>query len=83
MNSYFNSTFYEIVGNNIKKYRKTQNDSLQSLAEKLGVTKKTIHRYENSIIKIDVERLVQIASALDITVEKLTDGILSFDASKM
>lgn len=39
-------TFYRQVGQNIKKYRLIKNYSLQVLAEKVGVTKKTMQRYE-------------------------------------
>jgi repressor LexA len=84
MGEEFNSEqFYILVGKNIEKYRKLQNDTLESLAGKMGLTKKTIHRYENGVIRIDIERLIQIASALNTSVAKLTDGILIFDKTKM
>lgn len=63
--------FYKTVGQNIKKFRTTRNYSLQTLAEKIGVTKKTVQRYETGGIKIDMERLGDIASALDVKVSEL------------
>ncbi len=66
--------FYLTTGKNIKKYRDLRNYSLQVLAEKVGVTKKTIQRYENGDIRIDMERLKEVANALDVPVKKLTEG---------
>ncbi|SFE42883.1 repressor LexA [Paenibacillus algorifonticola] len=66
--------FYIATGKNIKKYRTLRNYSLQVLAEKVGLTKKTIHRYENGEIKIDVNRLKDLSVALDVTVTQLTEG---------
>lgn len=66
--------FYETTGANIKKYRDMRNYSLQVLAEKVGLTKKTIQRYENGVIKIDMNRLKDLADALDVPVTKLTEG---------
>ncbi|KZE65046.1 hypothetical protein AV545_03750 [Paenibacillus jamilae] len=79
VNDFNAHNFYLIVGENIEKYRKLQNDSLQSLAEKMGVTKKTVHRYERAEIRISIEKLIQVAIILNTTVEQLTNGILSYD----
>jgi len=70
--------FYWAVGENIKKYRTIKNMSLQILGEKVGLTKKTIQRYEQGEIKIDMDRLADIAEALDIEVIQLLDGAESF-----
>lgn len=70
--------FYIVVGNNIKKYRGIRNYSLQILGEKVGLTKKTIQRYENGEIKIDMDRLADIAGALEIEVSMLLEGSESF-----
>jgi len=66
--------FYEATGQNIKKYRDIRNYSLQTLAEKVGLTKKTISRYENGEIKINMDRLRDIAKALNVEVVQLTEG---------
>ena len=68
------SLFYKEVGNNIRKYRKMRNYSLQELADKVGLTKKTIQRYEKGEIRFDVNRLGDIAEALDVEVPKLLEG---------
>lgn len=70
--------FYFAVGNNIKKYRTIRNFSLQDLAERVGLTKKTIQRYENGDIKIDMDRLTDISEALEVDVFQLIEGAESF-----
>lgn len=70
--------FYLAVGNNIKKYRSIRNFSLQDLAERVGLTKKTIQRYENGEIKIDMDRLTDVAAALEVDIAQLVAGAESF-----
>ncbi|WDZ63927.1 XRE family transcriptional regulator [Paenibacillus polymyxa] len=70
--------FYYVVGDNIKKYRDIRKYSLQTLGDKVGVTKKTIQRYENGEIKIDIDRLSDIAEALNVEVSQLIEGAEAF-----
>ncbi len=81
-NNFDSQRFYMIVGRNIENVRKSKNYTLQSLADELGVTKKTVHRYENAEIKISIDRLIQIAQVLNTTVEQLSQGILIYNESK-
>lgn len=74
--------FYTTTGKNIKKYRDLRNYSLQVLAEKVGLTKKTIQRYENGDIKIDMNRLKDLSIALDVSVAKLMEGTGVFFSSE-
>ncbi|URN94533.1 MAG: helix-turn-helix domain-containing protein [Candidatus Pristimantibacillus lignocellulolyticus] len=75
MSNNFNlDQFYSVVGDNIKKYRLVRNFSLQDLAERVGVTKKTIHRYENAENKIKDDTLKIIADSLNVTITQLTEG---------
>ncbi|OMF54825.1 LexA family transcriptional repressor [Paenibacillus rhizosphaerae] len=62
----------------MKKYRTIRNYSLQDLAERVGLTKKTIQRYENGEIKIDMDRLNDISVALDVEIPLLIEGAESF-----
>lgn len=71
-------TFYRQVGQNIKKYRLIKNYSLQVLAEKAGVTKKTMQRYETGDIRVDMNRLGEIAVALGVKVSALIYGTDQF-----
>lgn len=70
--------FYDTVGKNIKKYREVRNYSLQALGDLVGVTKKTIQRYENGEIKIDMGRLSDVAEALKVEAAKLLEGTEAF-----
>lgn len=70
--------FYFAVGNNIKKYRTIRNFSLQDLADRVGLTKKTIQRYENGEIKIDMDRLTDVAEALNVDISQLIEGAEAF-----
>jgi len=74
--------FYITTGKNIKKYRDLRNYSLQVLAEKVGLTKKTIQRYENGEIRINMDRLKDIAVALDVEVTQLTEGTNVFSVQE-
>lgn len=71
--------FYLTVGANIKKFRDMRGYSLQVLADKIGVTKKTIQRYETGEIKIDMERLGDIASALGVRVSVLISDTKAYN----
>lgn len=70
--------FYLTVGRNIKRYRKLRNYSLEVLAEKVGVAKKTIDRYESGEIKINMNRLADISAALEVDNAKLLEGTEAF-----
>lgn len=75
--------FYSVVGKNIKKYRDIRNYSLQVLAEKVGITKKTVQRYENGEHKFDMDRLKDLATALDVTVNQLTEGAYTYTGTEV
>lgn len=75
--------FYQVVGENIKKFREIRNFSLQILAEKVGVTKKTIQRYEQGEIKIDMNRLADIAEALNVETAQLIVGAETFFGAEL
>ncbi|WP_052410313.1 LexA family protein [Paenibacillus durus] len=68
------SRFYEIVGGNIRKHRNIGQLSLQALGDALGLTKKTIQRYETGEIKVDMDRLSEIALALNVELAALLEG---------
>lgn len=75
--------FYSVVGKNIKKYRDIRNYSLQILAEKVGITKKTVQRYENGEHKFDMDRLRDLAAALNVTVNQLTEGAYTYTGTEI
>ncbi|BCB95840.1 DNA-binding protein [Dissulfurispira thermophila] len=66
------------IGQIVKEYRRAKGMSQMDLAEAIGVSYQQVQKYEKGINKISVDRLKQIANALDVTIteffiqEKLT-----------
>ena len=56
----------------LKELRKSRGMTLDELAEIVGTSKQTIHRYENGIINnVPPDRVVSLASALGTTPSEL------------
>lgn len=66
--------FYKIIGRNIEKYRKLKRISAEELGRRVGLTKKTIRRYETGEIRIINDRVIAIADALSIDPALLYEG---------
>lgn len=66
--------FYRIIGRNIEKYRKSKRISAEELGRRVGLTKKTIRRYETGEIRIINDRVIAIADALGIDPALLYEG---------
>ncbi|ANB62126.1 transcriptional repressor LexA [Anoxybacteroides amylolyticum] len=66
--------FYQIIGKNIEKYRKLKRISAEELGRRVGLTKKTIRRYETGEIRIINDRVIAIADALGIDPALLYEG---------
>ena len=73
LNSYHNviRTHNKTVGSIIKHHRKEKNLTQEQLAEKLGVSNKTISKWENgkcmpdySVVKSQCEELIRLQSLL-------------------
>lgn len=61
-----------MLSNNLKRYRKDKRMTLEELAQLLGTSKQTIHRYETGVIaNIPKERVEQLAQALGVTPAEL------------
>ena len=57
-----------MLAKNIRELRKEKGMTLEELAEKVGTSRQTIHRYENGMISnIPSEKIVLLASALNTT----------------
>ena len=64
------------LGSRIKEIRTMKNVSVDELAQRTGVSRATLYRYENSSIKkIPVEILEKICSALEITPSNLINDL--------
>lgn len=60
-------------GERLKTYRKAKGYTQQELAEKIGVSDKTVSRWESDGGYPDVPTLVPLAQALGVTVDELLD----------
>lgn len=60
-------------GNRLKKSRKRNNLTAQQLADKIGVTRVTVARWENNVYEPDDETKKLLASILGVTVAYLMD----------
>lgn len=64
----------EKIGKFIYQMRKTKNLTQEELAEKLGVSNKSISRWENGITMPDISMLLELAEKLDVEVSELLNG---------
>jgi transcriptional regulator with XRE-family HTH domain len=58
------------TANLIKEFRKSKGMSQMNLADKIGISYQQIQKYEKGINNINVERLKQIAKALEIPINE-------------
>lgn len=57
-----------MISDNLKRLRKAKKMTLEELAERLGTSKQTIHRYENGVIaNVPRRKVEQLAAALGVT----------------
>ena len=61
-----------MLANNLKRLRKEKKLTLEEIAEALGTSKQTIHRYENGIItNVPPEKVKGLAAMLEVTPAEL------------
>lgn len=60
------NNYYKLIGRNIERQRKLKKISAEELGNRVGLTKKTIRRYETGDIRILFERVMDIAKALEV-----------------
>lgn len=63
------------IGNFIEKKRKEQNLTQAQLAEKLGVSNKTVSKWENGKCMPDYGVIQPLCTELGVTVSELMDGV--------
>ncbi len=61
------------VGSRIRMYRKSRGMTLQQLADKIHKSRSSTSKYENGEISLDIETLAEIAEALEVGINQLTD----------
>lgn len=64
-----------IIGENIRKYRKLRNMSQDELAEAIGANRVTISKYENGGYLPSIPALERLATALRVTPSELSGNI--------
>ena len=62
------------LGNQIKKYRKERSLSQDALAERIFVSRQTISNWENDKSYPDVNSLVLLCDAFEISLDQLVKG---------
>ncbi len=62
--------YKKTTGQLVKEYRKTKGISQMELAEIIGVSYQQVQKYEKGANRISVDRLKQIANALDVPISK-------------
>ena len=66
-----------IIGQNLKKIRKSMGVSQSELADKIGITFQQIQKYEKGVNRLAVSRLIDISHALNVNVSTFYDNIIS------
>lgn len=70
-------------GKNLQTLRKARSISQEKLAEELNVSRQAIGKWESGMVYPDVERLVQISSYFNISMDELIKGTVSTDVSEV
>ena len=61
------------IGGRIRAYRRARGLTLQQLADLIHKSRASVSKYETGEITLDIETLFDIAQALDVELDKLTD----------
>jgi repressor LexA len=64
---------YETIGKAIRFYRRLRDVKQHCFAKLLGVDRATLSRYENGKIKFTMDKLNEIAKALQVNVKQLLE----------
>ena len=70
------------IGKNIKKYRKEAGLTQKKLGELSGTSERTIQQYETGKRQPRLEQLCKVADALNVELDELMGGIMSFDTGE-
>lgn len=65
---------FEFLGEELYKIRKQKGFSQEELAEKINVSRQSIHLWEAGKIIPDLENITNLCNVLEITVDKITNG---------
>lgn len=76
------NTKFEFLGEELLKIRKQKGLSQEELADKINVSRQSIHLWESGKIKPDLENIIALCTVLEITTDKLTSGLEIINQSK-
>ena len=65
----------EFLGEKLLNARKEKGLSQEELADKINVSRKSIHLWESGKILSELENIINLCNVLDITTDKLTNGL--------
>lgn len=71
------------IGEKIQELRKKQNLSQESLAEKIGVTRQTISKWETSETSPDLKQSKYLAKVLEVSLDELTNNEINVLSMKV
>jgi len=66
-----NDSFNKFIGTQIRQFRINKGLSLQDVAERIGVTKKTVGNYETNKTNIKLETLKHLCMIYDVDFDSL------------
>lgn len=73
---------FEFCGEELLKLRKEKGLSQEELADKINVSRQSIHLWESGKIIPDVENIINLCNVLETTTDKLTNGLEIINRSK-
>jgi len=62
------------LGEKIQSIRKSKNITQEELADKIGVKRSVISKYENNSVSISIETLSKIAKVLDVSIQSFFES---------
>ena len=72
----------KVIGARLKNFRMSRDITQTKLAKMVGLTFQQIQKYENGSNRISVSRLIDLARALEFSVEDFFDDIVDTPAAK-
>lgn len=68
--------------NNLKLFRKQHGYTQEQIAEKLGVSRQAVAKWERGDCLPDIENVIALADIYEITIDSLVRNITSFDKNE-
>ena len=69
------------LGEKIQSIRKSKNITQEELADKIGVKRSVISKYENNSVSISIETLSKIAKVLDVSIQSFFESEIPLETT--